>query len=137
MSTIGIDFGRTATVAFLCDGQWPGCHWRMIGDGARIRIPNAADDSGRWGSAAIAAGASDLAAGNVELESEPWLDDPLAQVFWKGLADQLTSFLGRVEPVAKNGYRVLIAPQSPSFVKTSQVIQQFCRRGVISALDGA
>ena len=137
MSAIGIDFGRASTVAYLCDGEWPVCRWRAIGDGAHSRIPNAADGTGLWGSAAIAADAAGLSAGSLNLESVPWLEMPSAQVFWGGLATRITSFLGRVEPLAKNGYQVVIAPQTPSFAQTKSAIETLLQRGSIRGLEGA
>ena len=136
MSAIGIDFARTSTVACLRDGDWPGCRWRPIGDSARIRIPNAIDGSGRWGSLAVGTNAPDLVGGHLSLDAGPWLGSPQAQAFLHSLATRLTAFLGRVEPTVKNGYRVVIAPETQSFDETASVIEGMCRRGAVSELDG-
>jgi hypothetical protein len=136
-NTIGIDFGRTATVAYLCDGVWPACRWRCIGDGQRARIPNAVDGAGRWASAAVAAGAPDLNAGYANLTDEPWLDSKAAYGFWENLGRRLTAFLGRVEPVPESGYRVVIALHTVDFATTAQSMQALCCRDAIASFDGA
>lgn len=136
-NAIGIDFGRTATVICLRDGAWPARHLRCIGDGQRGRIPNAADGSGRWASAAVVAAAPDLDAGYFTLSEKPWLEGKAPCVFWENLGRRLSSFLGRVKPVPKNGYRVVIAPQAIDFAATTQSIQSMCHQDAVSGLDEA
>lgn len=137
MSTIGIDFSRTSTVACLREGVIPACRWQLISDGNRIRIPNAVDGKGRWGSVAVAADEDDLTGGYLQLEAEPWLTGPQPRMFWERMAARFTSFLGRVEPLAKNGYGVVIAPETSTFLSTSTLLTQMCCHGAVSALDGA
>ncbi len=138
MNSIGIDFGRTASTVCISEGDWrKKTGWRNVGDGKRLLIPNAVDGEGRWASAAVEANSSTLRAGFIEPEHGAWLDESTVEKYLSGLAKRIVSYLGRVEPVRRQGFEVVIAPHSLDFLSAEKAILRVCRPNFIPAFEDA
>jgi hypothetical protein len=111
MNTFGVDLQPTVTVIALREEGEAGSQTVSVGDGVRPIVPNAVTPDGAWGSwaerrsAFFAAREGDGA----------WMEEPGARLFWAGLYARLRSYLGRLAPLRKNGYRLVIALQGANF----------------------
>lgn len=110
---VGVDPQRTRTAVVLREGDGraggAGGALPMVGDGYRRLIPNASLPPQRW--ATIAAEALLDAVGEVPVAelaalARSWCCDPLDPGFLTGLRARLFGYLGRLDPVARNGYRL-------------------------------
>src|SRR5262249_11097690 len=107
VSNIGIDFDAVSVAACLCEGERP-FRWTVIGDGRRSRMARGAPSG----------------------ESSD-------RVFWRELAARVTRCLGRVEPVRRNGYEVIVATHAAPFTEAATGIEQIVRGDPASALREA
>lgn len=98
---VGVDIQRTRTAVVLRESAGAASQLASIGDGWRSFVPNAVDETGRWGTPAAAA------AGD-----EQWLREPWSVEFLNGLRDRLFDYLGRVSPTPANGYRLWFTASS-------------------------
>jgi hypothetical protein len=127
MNTFGVDYQPTVTVIALRedggdDGR-EGAHVASVGDGVRSSIPNAISREGAWGSRADG-NASAYAA---SIGSGAWVEEPGARLFWSGMYRRLCSYLGRMAPVRKNGYRVAIALQGANYRTEAHAVAALAR----------
>ncbi|MGH2458429.1 MAG: hypothetical protein ACRDIY_06125 [Chloroflexota bacterium] len=130
MNAIGIDYQQTLTAVWLREENEAGAHLRSIGDGLRSLIPNLAVDEGGWGSRAALAGESLDERSSAE---GPWLAEPGAAVFWRCLYRRVTGYLGRVKPIPRNGYQVVVAIPSVGSA-AGPTIERFGRDAGFDAL---
>jgi hypothetical protein len=115
MNTFGVDYQPTVTVIALReeggDDRREAAHVASVGDGIRSLIPNAISRDGAWGSRADGRVGAYLA----PLGSGAWVEEPGARLFWNGLYSRLCSYLGRLAPIRKNGYRLAVALQGANY----------------------
>lgn len=107
---VGVDPQRTRTAVVLREGGGPGGGaLSMVGDGYRRLVPNAVLPPDRWASPAAEARLDAIAgvpAAELAALSRSWCGDPLDPGFLTGLRGRLFGYLGRLDPIARNGYRV-------------------------------
>jgi len=123
MNTFGIDYQPTVTVIALREEDGGGAHIASVGDGIRAVIPNAIARDGAWGSRADRH-APVFAASST---GGAWVEEPGARLFWGGLYGRLRSYLGRLEPVRRNGYRVAIALQGANYSTDAHAVAALAR----------
>jgi hypothetical protein len=127
MNTFGVDYQPTVTVIALReeggDDGGEAAHVASVGDGIRSSIPNAISREGAWGSRAEGhAGAYAASIG-----SGAWVEEPGARLFWSGLYSRLCSYLGRLAPVRKNGYRLAVALQGANYRTEAHAVAALAR----------
>lgn len=136
MNAFGIDYGRTLSIVSLRDGKGPRARTRLVGDGFRASIPHATsapsspptlEDPLLWGSRALEAKARGGALRPEENLAGLWLERPGAMLFWQGMMQRLTAYVGRVKPLPSNGYDTIIALPSESIEDTSVQLSDLCR----------
>jgi hypothetical protein len=111
MNTFGIDLQPTVTVIALREEGEAGSQIVSVGDGVRPIVPNAVSAAGEWGSWADGGPQVFVAREGDRV----WMEEPGARLFWNGLYARLRSYLGRLAPLRKNGYRIVIALQGANF----------------------
>lgn len=109
MNTFGIDYQGTTTTIIIREGQGAIAKLRAIGDGTRQVIPTAVWEGGLWGSAAVMSGGDAAYRVPSPLTGSGAVDGAASDAFWRGLVGRLRSFLGRMAPVAENGYCVVVS----------------------------
>src|SRR6185437_10636612 len=127
MNTFGVDYQPTATMIALReeggnDGR-EAPNIASVGDGLRSSVPNAISLQGAWGSRAD--GHSDVFA--APPGSGAWIEEPGARLFWAGLYSRLSSYLGRLAPVRRNGYRLAIALQGADYGTEAYAVAALAR----------
>ena len=115
MNTLGIDYQQTSTVIALREGDEPGVRLRSISDGQRRLIPNAVLGQQTWGSHALLAEERGGLRQGDDRQEGPWLDPAGAPVFWRALFRRAVAYLGGLEPVPTNGYRLVVGFQAENF----------------------
>ena len=100
---------------------------RLVGDGFRAAIPHAVGAEGTqisdWGTRALEGGEAIRPTGDSGL----WLEQPGAGLFWRGLMNRLTTYIGRVKPTVRNGYEVVVAVQSGDLMGATTQVAALCR----------
>lgn len=125
MNALGIDYQQTTTVVSLREGA--SARLRSVGDGLRDLIPNAVRGQTMWGSRALLdANREDLRQGDAG-NSGPWLDPDGAPIFWRQLYQRTRGYLGGLEPVPANGYRLVIGLQADPFPWAAKAISQLAK----------
>ncbi|RYX80671.1 hypothetical protein EON83_27560 [bacterium] len=136
MNAFGIDYGRALSVVCLRDGRGPRARTRLVGDGFRASIPHAVsaplsppalDEPLLWGSRALETKAGIAALRPTDSASGPWLEQPGAVLFWRGLMRRLTAYIGRVKPLPSNGYEILVAVPTENLTRTPEDVKSLCR----------
>jgi hypothetical protein len=123
MNTFGVDYQPTVTGIALREEGSEGAHIASVGDGIRSSIPNAVSPDGAWGSRADGhAGVLAASPG-----SGAWLEEPGAQLFWDGLYKRLCSYLGRLAPLRRNGYRIAVALQGANYQTEAHAVATLAR----------
>ncbi|MDF0666363.1 MAG: hypothetical protein P0119_09895 [Nitrospira sp.] len=56
-----------------------------------------------------------------------WLTEPGPSLFWKGLYQRCFSYLGQVEPTAKEGYRLVAAIQTSDYTDSAPRLEALCQ----------
>jgi hypothetical protein len=126
MNTIGIDYQQTLSVIYLREGRGT-AQFRSIGDGLRHLIPNVALGENLWGSRALQTDHPEELSRGHPTQEGPWLDGSGVLPFWRGIAQRLYSYLGRVNPVLKNGYQIVVGLQAADFTDAAERIEEICR----------
>ena len=123
MNTLGVDYQPTVTVMALREEGGKSAQVAPVGDGIRSRIPNAIARDGAWGSRADGhAGVMAAPSGSVA-----WVEEPGARRFWGGLYSRLCSYLGRMAPVRRNGYRIAVALQGANYRTEAHAVAALAR----------
>ena len=123
MNTFGIDYQPDVTMIALREQGPDGAHVASVGDGVRAMIPNAASSDGLWASRAVGSAQVHLPSG----APRAWIDEPGAQLFWSGLYGRLYSYLGRLAPLRRNGYRTTVALQDPNYQTDAHAVAALAR----------
>jgi len=127
MNTFGIDYQQSLTVIALREEYEGRSVIRSVGDGSRSLIPNAVSLRGEWGSRA-GKQPDVFAAGVLEPTGDgAWLDDPGPGLFWHGLYSRLRSYLGRLDPLRRNGYRSVVALQGANWEADAHAVGALAR----------
>jgi hypothetical protein len=121
MNTFGIDYQPSVTFIALREEGREVPQIASVGDGVRALIPNVVSNDGRWGSRAD--GADSCAAPG----AEAWQQRPGAALFWKGLFARLETYLGRLAPVRRNGYRLCVALQGAQCLADAHAVADLGR----------
>jgi hypothetical protein len=121
-ATVGLDLQYARSCIAVAVGDDPFAPPRIVGDGSRELIPNAAH-GGRWGSAAAAAV---FPAGSGTDPWRPWLVDVAAAEFVRGVRERVDAYLGQHERSAGLGITLVGNPTDPTR-----------ERAVVHALDAA
>lgn len=107
---VGVDPQRTRTVVVLREGDGGTADaLPMVGDGYRRLIPNAVLPPDRWATVAAEAlleAIGEVPATELAALARSWCCDPLDPGFLAGLRARLFRYLGRLDPVVRNGYRL-------------------------------
>src|SRR5215470_13248377 len=127
MNAFGIDYQRSLSVVWLREGRGPAARFRSVGDGSSRLIPNAVAGEKLWASRAMQAAEPGRASGSDTLIDGPWLDEPGASLFWRGLYQRLYSYLGRMSPTVQNGYNVAVAIQAEDLPAGARKLDGLCR----------
>lgn len=114
MNGIGIDYQQTLTLIALREGGQERPRTRMIDDGCRQLIPHAVADNGLWGTKAFQAQPARWLSPVEGLPTGPWLDEASSGPFWDCLYRRTYNYLGRIPPVPREGYQVVVALPSAS-----------------------
>ena len=123
MNTFGIDYQPDVTMIALREQGPEGAQMASVGDGMRALIPNAASIDGLWASRAVGRAQVHLPSG----APGAWVDEPGAPLFWSGLYGRLYSYLGRLAPLRRNGYRTAIALQGPNYQTDAHAVAALAR----------
>jgi hypothetical protein len=121
MNVFGIDYQRTLSVVCLRETA----RVRSVGDGFVHLIPNAVSGEEQWGSRALLSSA--ILGGAHWLDDEAWLNDEKAPAFWRGMFKRFYQYLGHLEPIAQNGYHVVIALQVAEFATAATKLAEICQ----------
>jgi len=130
-AAVGLDLQYARSSVAIVDGDEPGALPRIVGDGFREAIPNAAC-AGRWGSAAaeraIAHATADAASGSAADPWRPWLVEVTAPAFVQGLHERVGVYLGAYERGGRPVIAVVDDPVGPA-------VQQ-ARAGALATVFG-
>jgi hypothetical protein len=126
MNVFGIDYQRTLSVISLREGRNANNSPHSVGDGLRTLIPNTVLGDKLWGSRALLSVEPGRLSGSETLADGPWLDEPGASLFWRGLYRRLFSYIGRVRPTMQEGYRVVVSIQAADYQAAAEDIKQLC-----------
>jgi hypothetical protein len=123
MNTFGIDYQPTVTMIALREDGRESLETASVGDGVRTMIPNVVAPGGLWGSGA------EKRAGKVSAQAadSAWIEEPGARFFWEGMYARLSSYLGRLAPLRKNGYRLSIALQGANYSTDAHAVAGLAR----------
>jgi|GEM_PF-5078497 len=132
MNAIGIDYQQTLTVICLREGSGYMARLRNIGDGQRALIPNATYGNELWGSHAWRITGSDALCQGDPAQDGPWLNEPGARIFWCGIYQRLYTYLGRVRPLMRNGYQVVVALHAADYSTAAMGVERLCRAAGLS-----
>lgn len=132
MNAIGIDYQRTLAVICLREGPCATAKIRSVGDGLRHLIPTAVLDEETWGSNALISSHPNRLWGKDYPTDEPWLEEKGAVLFWRGLYRRLYTYLGRMQPDSRNGYRTVISLPAAGYESADEQIRHFCQAAGLS-----
>ena len=126
MNTFGIDYQHTLSVICLREGRTASNSPHSVGDGLRTVIPNAVLGDKLWGSRALLSAEPGRLSGSEMLAKGPWLDEPGASLFWRGVYQRLFSYVGRVRPTLQEGYRVVVGIQAADYRTAAEGVERVC-----------
>jgi len=129
MNAFGIDYQRTLSIICLREGSNKEARFRLVSDGMRNLIPNVVhkdEQNELWGSKALNSKDSRWLTGVNTWEDGSWVAQPESSSFWGYIYRRLYTFLGRVEPVAQNGYQLVVGVQAENYPQVVSAVERIC-----------
>lgn len=132
MNGIGIDYQQTLSLIALREGGLERSRTRMLDDGCRQLIPHAVAQDGLWGTKAFQSQPEKWLRPVEGLSAGPWLDEASSGPFWECLYRRTYSYLGRIPPVPREGYQVVVAiPSALDSDEADVVLRQSEKAGFL------